>query len=156
VGLEEELWFTDNSGRAYQLGRWTQSDNGAEIDSWFVTPRLGFDDAVTKTALELRVRGDNNNPEVTFNVIGDDIEINTPGSATVDPVVTSITMPLDGEQRWDDPANLPEDGVATWVPARRRERKQPTRVTASWFQVKIRKLLKVFGWDLGYENEGRR
>lgn len=156
VGLEEELWFTDSGGRAYQLGRWTQTDNGAAIDSWFLTNRYGFDDAMTKTALELRVRGTNNNPEVTYNVIGDDVEINTPGSAVVDPVTYPITMPLDGEQRWDDPTDLPEDGVSTWVPTRRRERKSPTRVTAFWFQVKIRKLLKVFGWDLAYENEGRR
>lgn len=156
VGLEEELWFTDSGGRAYQLGRWTQSDNGAEIDSWFITPRLGFDDAVTKTALELRVRGVNNNPTVEYNVIGDDIEINTPGSAVVDPIVYPIEMPRETEQRWDDTADLPVSGVSTWVPERRREQKQPVRVTGSWFQVKIRKMLQVFGWDLGYQNEGRR
>lgn len=156
VGLEEELWWTDSYGRAYQVDRKTQSDNGAEIDSWFITTRWGFNDVVTKTSRELRVRGDNNNPDFRYSVIGDDIEVNVEGSSVVDPVTSTIVMPRDDEQRWDDPNDLPVSGVSAWVPTRRRERKSANRTTASWFQVKIYKLLRVFGIDLGWTPEGRR
>ncbi len=153
VGLQEEVHFLDSFGRAFKLGAWTQSDNGAEIDSWFLTPRFGFDDAITKTALELRVRGINNNPTVNYNVIGDDVEINVTGSATVNPLTLPITMAGVDEAQYD---NDEVYGEAVYAPTRRRERKSTNRTTASWFQIRIRKMLKVFGWDLGYEPEGRR
>lgn len=156
VGLQEEVWFTDILGRAHQLDKWTQSDNGAYIDSWLLTGRMGRNDVETKTSRELRVWGINNNPEVTYSVIGDDIEINVEDSSVVNPVTMSITMPREEEQRWDSPADLPVSGVDSWVPPRRRERHSPNRTTAQWFQVKIYKMLKVFGIDLGLYDDGRR
>ncbi len=155
VGLQEELFALDAYGVAYQLERWTQSDNGANIDSWFLTGRWGTGDSVTKTAHEVRVRGENNNPTIRYSVIGDDIEFQNDG-ATVNPVTSNIVMPRDGEQRWDNPADLPVSGTDKWVPDRRRERRNNTRTTASWFQVKVYKMLKVFGLDLLWDAEGRR
>lgn len=156
VGLQEELWFIDSFGRAFQLGRWTQTDYGGYINSWFLTGRQGFGDVITKTSRELRLLGTNNNPLVTYTVIGDDI-IPYPEGATNTYEATrfEVTMPLETEARWNDPFNLPADDVAD-VPKRRRMRKSPNRTTALWFQVKVYKLLEVFGWVLGIEPEERR
>lgn len=156
VGLQEEIFALDSFGRAYQLGKWTQTDNGAFIDSWALTGRFGFTDAYTKTSRELRARGINNNPEVTYQIIGDDIEIlNDNATSTSDVKTYSLTMPREAEAQY---ASIPAPayGSAIGVPERRRERHSPNRTTAGWFQVKIYKMLKLFGLDLGFEKESRR
>lgn len=154
VGLQEELYSLDSFRRAFQFDSWNQTDNGAYIDSWALTGRMGFADAVTKTSRELRVRGIANNPVVSFEVIGDDIEVTVPNVNA--PLKDVIFMPRANEAQYDSiPAPL--YGVANYVPSRRRERKEPgRRVSASWFQIKIYKMLKLLGLDIGYEQEGRR
>lgn len=145
VGLKEELYALDSTGRAYQIDKWTQSDNGANIDSYFLTARMGFNDVVTKTALDVRVRGINNNSTVTMDVITEDFE-------TVSNAV--ITMPRDEETQYAD--NPPYGSGTDYCPPRRRERKHSIRETGAWFQLRLQKMLKVFGIDLGVTQESRR
>lgn len=143
IGLKEEIWFFDRYGRAYKLG-WGDTDNGTTIATSVLTQRFGEGECMTKTALEVRLRGQNDNPTVTFDVVADDIAV----VAVNEP----MTMPFVGEALW---SQNPLNGVAN-VPPRRRERKHPVQVTFKWVQVRIKNALKIIGIDLGYLPEGRR
>lgn len=143
VGLKEELYYLDRFGRGYQLG-YGATDNGTPIETEILTPRWGFADVITKTVTDLRVRGINNNPPLEFDILGDDFE------SQVD---MQIIMPRTEEAQY---ANDETYDVAVYAPERRRERKHSFRVTAGWFQVRIRNFLKLFGLDLGSDTESRR
>lgn len=144
VGLKEELYALDRSGRAYQLDKWTQTDNGANIDSYVTTARIGFTDLIAKAATDIRVRGINNNPTVTLDVIADDFTVLSGAQ---------VVMPRDTEAQY---ADSPPYTTSTYAPTRRRERKHSIREPGAWFQLKLHKMMKLFGFDVGFNEEGRR
>ena len=160
VGFREEIWYFDRYGRAYKLG-WGSSDNGTPIQTTLTTQRFGQNDILTKDVREVRIRGQNNNGPVTFDVISDDIT-SLSGAA--------VTMPLMTEAQYQNTlstavtitqgTNLVNTGPAygvAYAPDRRRERKHGTvGVTAKWFQLKIYNALKIIGIDFGYLPDSRR
>ena len=141
TALEEQVIFGNTTAGFFKLIG--ETDNFGDIDNYVLTGRFGQNDALWKTAREVRLRQQNIDGATTYSLFSDDLQLG----------VSSKTCNMDSPNETQaSPAPLP--GCDN-VPVRRRERKMPQRLSGSWFQVKAEDFGLLEGISLGYLVERR-
>jgi len=125
----ETIYFGDRSGNVYRLGL-GDTDNGAAIDAWFMTHRVGYGNNFRHMFKEVDTHGEMQSiPALEVDIYRQDA--NTPVTATSD---------------WRDELEVPLDTFVMDTDVveevRRRYRRTVFRESGRWFKVKVRNTTK--------------